>query len=264
MAGGDDDGMPDPRRAGRRPAPVRSDLPATFTPDTLRDMDLSTVRRLSRPNNGVLTESEQRDFDAAVRTVMQEPASRLRRSRQRVDPGRAEALDPELRRSYLRAQARLNAQAERARASFPQLSTELDDTTPDPSDRSDRPARSEPSTPTDEPDQAADGETDDTTLGTFEAEIEETSDTLVLLERIASIEQQQLEHHRAQALRDVRGLFFALVVSVAVIVSGVAPLVAADPRRRLLILAWTAIVCVIAGVVYAVVRAVQLRTTDAD
>ena len=83
----------------------------------------------------------------------------------------------------------------------------------------------------------------------MESEIEQTSDTLEILERIASIQLQQLEHQRTQVLRDTRGLFFALMVSVAVIVAGVAPLVEAEPDDRRVIVLWTLAVCAAAAAV---------------
>ena len=114
--------MPDPRRSGRRRPPLqRSDLPATFTPETMRELDLATLRRLSQRNNRILSADEQRDFDMALGEVMREHTDRMQQSLRRFDPDRAEGYDPELRRSYLRTRARLAAQAERARTSFPQL-----------------------------------------------------------------------------------------------------------------------------------------------
>ena len=66
-------------------------------------------------------------------------------------------------------------------------------------------------------------------------------------------------------LRDVRGVFFALLVSVAVIVAGVTPLVQAEPHERWLIVLWTLVVCGLAGVGYAIVRAAQSdRTPKSD
>ena len=63
----------------------------------------------------------------------------------------------------------------------------------------------------------------------------------------------------------MRGVFFALLVSVAVIVAGVTPLVQASPHERRLILVWTLAICATAGVVYAIVRARQSkRSPDAD
>ena len=105
---------------------------------------------------------------------------------------------------------------------------------------------------------------DDISLGELESEIEQTSDTLEILERIASIQLQQLEHQRTQMLRDTRGLFFALMVSVAVIVAGVAPLVEAEPDDRRVIVLWTLAVCA-AAAAYAIVRAAQpKRGTHSD
>jgi hypothetical protein len=231
----------------------RSELPKAFTPETLRTMDRRRVRQLSRPGNGVLSADEQREFDAALRVLMQEQASKLQQSLRRFGPDRADEFDPELRRSYLRTQARLAAQAERARSTFPGLDDANVDALPEPS-----PVDSEGDERSD------DDEEDDETLASLESDIEQTSDLLVLLERIATIEQEQLEHHKAQELRDVRGVFFALVVSVAVIVAGVAPVVDAMPSQRWLILAWTAVVCGTAGLVYALVRAVQLRGDDGE
>jgi Flp pilus assembly protein TadB len=152
-----------------------------------------------------------------------------------------------LRRSYARAEERLAAQARRTRRAFPQLTADWD-------------AVAEP------PESANTPEHDDgLSVGELESEIEQTSDTLEILERIASIQEQQLEHQRAQGLRDVRGVFFALLVSVAVIVAGVAPVVEAAPGERRLMLVWTVVICASAGLVYAIVRTRQSRRVpDAD
>ncbi len=234
--------MPPPQRPDRRPL-TRADLPATFTPDTIRQLDMATIRRLSHRNNGVLSADEQRSFDLAVREVTRPTTDWLDQSLRRFGRDRAEGFDPELRRSYLRTRDRLEAHAQRARTSFPEAGRMDRDTTP----------TALPTPATEQTDDAG----DDVSLRSFENEIEETSEMLVVLERIASLEQQQLEHHRSQVLRDVRGVFFALVVSVAVIVSGVAPLVEATPHRRGLILLWTLAVCAVAGVAYAAVRLTQ-------
>jgi hypothetical protein len=229
--------------AGRRPDRhqlTRADLPDEFTPETVRRLDIFTVGRLSHAGNGILTADEQRSFDEALRNVMQDTTERLDRSLRRARRGTG-GLDPQLRRSYARTEQRLEQQARRARQAFPQLTGDWDE-------------------PVDEPEPPASAEADEEiSLAALESEIEQTSDTLELLERIASIEQQQLEHHQSQVLRDVRGVFFALVVSVAVIVAGVAPLVEADSHDRRLIALWTLAVCVAAGAVYAIVRAVQIR-----
>ncbi len=238
--------MPGGARRDRRPL-TRDELPAEFTPETVRRLDVFTVRRLSQRGNGILDDDEQRRFDEALRSVMQDTTNRLDDSLRRVRRGAPAGLDPPLRRSYARTEERLAAQARRARETFPQLTGAWNET--------DAP-----------PEPSANGEPDDAiSLGALESEIDETSDTLEILERIASIQQQQLEHQRSQVLRDVRGLFFALLVSVAVIVAGVAPLVQAEPHQRTLIALWTLVACAVAGVVYAVVRATQSdRDPNAD
>ncbi len=237
--------MPPPQPFGREPL-TRADLPEVLTPDTVRRMDMRTVRRLSRPGNGVLSADDQRAFDEALRQVMQGTTDRLDQTLRRARPtGPPVDLDPELRRSYMRTRARLATQARRTQENFPQLTSEW----------------GVPTEPADPPpaEVTGAGSDDDVSLGTFESEIEQTSDTLEILERIASMQLQQLEHQRSQLLRDVRGLFFALLVSVAVIVAGVAPLVEAAPDKRRQILIWTLVVCGLAGLVYAVVRAAQSR-----
>jgi hypothetical protein len=229
--------MPAGHRPGRLPL-TREDLPDQFTPDALRGLDLSTLRRLSRRGNGILTDDEQSAFDESLRVVRQGTTDRLDQALRRAGRGGSGTWDPELRRSYERTRERLTAQAERARERIPEL-----------------PATAEPVPDALEPAPADDEE--NINLAALESEIEQTSETLEILERIASIEQQQLEHHQSQALRDTRGLFFALLVSVAVIVTGVAPLVEAGQHERRVILLWTLLICVVAGIVYAVVRAAQ-------
>ena len=100
---------------------------------------------------------------------------------------------------------------------------------------------------------------DDVSPSSLELEVEQTSETLDMLERIASLQQQQVEHQARQLLSETRGLFFAFLVSVAVIIAGVAPLVEAEPHERLQIVLWTLIAVVVAGVVYIVVRGLQSK-----
>jgi FtsH-binding integral membrane protein len=89
--------------------------------------------------------------------------------------------------------------------------------------------------------------------------VEQTSETLDMLERIAALQQQQVEHQARQFLTETRSLFFAFLVSVAVIVAGVAPLVEAEPYERLQILLWTLVAVAAAGLVYVVVRGRQSK-----
>jgi hypothetical protein len=234
--------VPAGRRPDRRPL-TRADLPDELTPDAVRQLDIWTIRRLSDRSNGILSADEQRSFDQALRTVMQDPAHRLEQRLRRGRSGGPSGLDPQLRRSYARAEERLATQARRARQAVPQLTRDWD-----------APAELPDSEP--EPTEAQD---DSISLGELESEIDQTSDTLEILERIASIQQQQLEHQHSQVLRDTRGVFFALVVSVAVIVGGVAPLVEAKAHDRALIVVWTLAVCGAAAAVYAIVRAQQSK-----
>lgn len=219
-----------------------------FTPETVRQIDVRTIRHLAGRRTGVLSADEQRQFDAALREAMLATNDRLDRSLGRFGREGPGFADPELRRSYERTRARLAAQAERTRATFPEVE-------PGPA-----PPSATPDVDLTGPDVDLSGdERDDVSLGELEEEVEETSDLLTALERIAAIEQQQLEHHQSQVLRDVRGVFFGGLVSVAVIVAGVAPLVEAEPDQRRLILAWTVAICTAAGVVYAGIRATQSR-----
>ncbi|MCW2757816.1 MAG: hypothetical protein JWO46_1562 [Nocardioidaceae bacterium] len=223
---------------GRRPL-TRADLPAELTPETLKNLGFGTLRQLARPGNGVLDAEEQRQFDAAFREVMQGTASRVNESLQRVRRGEPGNLDPAMRRSYERMQQRLAEQAGRVRESFPELALDV------PPDTDETPTTTEET------------HEDDVSPGDLEQEVEQTSETLDMLERIASLQQQQLEHQESQLLSETRGFFFAFLVSVAVIIAGVAPLVEAEPHDRLLIVLWTVAAVAVAAIAYAVVRAVQ-------
>jgi hypothetical protein len=230
-------------------------LPDEFTPETLRAMGIRTAHALSRHDNGVLTRDEQVAFDRALRQTLQQSTDRLGRSVGRARRAAPETSDPELRSSYLRTQMRLAEQAKRARRTFPQLTEQWESEDAAGADADDATAVAvEP------PGDDAQSGDDDVSIATFESELEQTADTLELLEQIAKIQQQQLEHQRSQLLSETRGIFFALAVSVAVIVAGIAPLVEASGHDRALILGWTAVVCVVAGLGYAAVRAFQSRS----
>lgn len=233
----------------------RSHLPDELTPEAVRAMDVRLARRLARPGNGILSAADQAEFDRSLREVLQDSTERLGRSLGRTRRGGAPpTTDPGLWRSYQRTQMRLDDQARRARRAFPQLTQGWE------VDVESEAEPGEPPAPADlTAEDGGDGEGADVSIGTFESEIEQTTDTLEILEQIATIQQQQLENQRSQLLSETRGLFFAGAVSVAVIVAGVAPLVEASPHERRLILVWTAVVCVLAGLVYAAVRAVQAR-----
>ncbi len=224
-----------------RPALTRADLPAEFTPETLRHVGFRTLRELAQPDNGVLDPEEQHQFDAALAEVMRGTRSVVNESLERARRGGPGNLDPAMRRSYRRTQQRLADQAGRVRETFPELGI---DPSYDPAESPD-------------PDAAATTEAaqeDDVSPDGLEQEVEQTSDTLDMLERIASLQEQQVEQHANQVLSETRGFFFAFLVSVAVIVAGIAPLVEADRHDRLLILLWTVAAIVVAGLVYVLVR----------
>ncbi len=233
-----------------RPALTRADLPAEFTPETLRHVGFRTLRELAQPDNGVLDAEEQQQFDAALAQVMRGTTTVVNESLQRARRGGPGNLDPAMRRSYLRSQQRLGDQAERVRESFPELAI-------DPSYDPAQSADPDSATTTEAP--RGDDVSDDVSPDGLEQEIEQTSETLDMLERIASLQEQQVEQHANQLLSETRGIFFAFLVSVAVIVAGVAPLVEADPHDRLLILLWTLAAIIVAGLVYLLVRRRQAK-----
>jgi hypothetical protein len=232
---------------------TRADLPEEFTPETVRSLGFRAVRQLAKHGNGILTDEEQQQFDGVWRSVIADTSSRVEAALERAQRSGHDHSDPELRRSYARTQRRLEEQARRTREAFPQL----DWPTEPPAVLVRAPDAT--TAGTDHADDT-DDTGDDVSVERLTEEIEETATTLELLDRIATIQQQQLEHQESQRLLDTRGLFFAFVVSVAVIIAGVAPLVEAEPHDRMLIAVWTLGVCVLAGVVYALVRAVQRRS----
>jgi hypothetical protein len=246
--------VPSLERPSRRPL-TREDLPAELTPEALRHLSLRTLRQFARPDNGVLNPEEQRQFDAALAEVMRGTRSVFNESLERAHRGGPGNLDPALRRSYQRTQQRLATQARRAQDSFPELAI---DTSFDPAEAPESRASTTTLDPVDTVD-SVDRVDEDLTPDAIEQEVEQTSETLDMLERIASLQQQQLEHQESQLLSETRGFFFAFLVSVAVIIAGVAPLVEAEPHDRLLIVLWTVAAIAVAGLVYALVRGVQVR-----
>ena len=234
---------------------TRADLPAELTPETLRGLGFGTLRRFADHRNGVLDAEEQKQFDAALVEVMRGTRDRVSETLQRARRPGPSALDPAMRRSYQRTQQRLAEQTRRASASFPELGLDDPDGSAEPSD----PGTTTPTggLPVDESPSADSTQDDNLSPHALEQEVEQSSDTLDMLERIASLQQQQLAHQESQLLTETRGVFFAFLVSLAVIVAGIAPLVEAEPHERVLIVVWTVVVTVAAGVVYALVRRFQ-------
>ena len=252
--------MTSPRRHDRQPL-TRSDLPAEFTPESLRHISFQTLRSLAQPGNGVLDASEQPQFNAALAELTRGTASLVDESLRRARRGGPPNLDPAMRRSYQRTQQRLAEQAEDARRRFPDLAiAPVPDSSPAPVPNPpapvvDSPPPLVPVTPT-----TTEAATDDhISPDTLEQEFEHNSETLDMLERIASLQQQQLEYQESKLLSETRGLFFAFLVSVAVIIAGVAPLVDAEPHERILIVVWTVAATAVAGLAYGLVRWIQMK-----
>ncbi len=252
--------MTPPERPGRHTV-SRADLPDEFTAETVRRLGFRTIRQLSQPGNGILSPPEQAAFDAALRDVMQPTTDRLDATLRRAKGGGPGNLDPQMRRSFARTQQRLAEQARRARENFPELTTEWDPATGETSteESTQTPTRTPTGGTTPASPEAEASAAEDESLGSFEDDVEQATTTLEMLERIADIQQHQLEHQESQLLSETRGIFFAFLVSVAVLVAGVAPLVEAEPHDRWLILIWTLVTIVAAGVVYALVRMRQSK-----
>lgn len=229
---------------------TRADLPAELIPETLRHLGFGTLRELAHPANGILDAQEQQQFDAALTELRRGATSLADESLERARCGEPGNLDPDMRRSYPHMQQRLAEQAERARMRFPELTV--------------GPGSGAAEAPVTDTAPATEKTIDDdVSPDTLEQQVEQTSETLDLLDRIATLQQQQLEHQERQLLSETRGLFFAFLVSVTVIVAGVAPLVEAEPHDRLLIVLWTVAAIAVAGLAYAIVRAVQARRRSA-
>lgn len=236
---------------------TREDLPTELTPETLRHLDLHTLRQLSRRDNGVLDPEEQQQFNAAYAEMVRDTNLLLDESLRRAGRGGPGNLDPNLRRSYVRTQQRLAEQAQRVRESLPAVPA--GPTGPVQTGETGTADTTEPAEPA-EPEESTSTEASDVVSpDTLEEQLEQTSATLDMLEQIASLQQQQVEHQHRQLLGETRGIFFAFLVSVAVIIAGIAPLVEAPPHDRWLIIAWTVVTIAVAGVGYGLVRTRQRK-----
>ena len=80
------------------------------------------------------------------------------------------------------------------------------------------------------------------------------------MSEIADVSKRTYALEQQRDLQTTRGVFFGFVVSVAVLVAGWAPLVAAEEwSERIWILGLTLATCAVAGLVYALVRRRQNR-----
>ena len=85
------------------------------------------------------------------------------------------------------------------------------------------------------------------------------------MSEIADISKRTFSLEQQRDLQSTRGVFFGLVVSVAVLVAGWAPLVdESDWTDRLWIIGLTVGTCLIAALVYALIRRRQNRRISTD
>ena len=251
---------------------TRADLPDELTPETIRRLPLSTLRRLAQPGNGILRPEEQASFDAALHEVMSETAGRVSRQVNRPDwatvlrdantrgarrgggPGRPSRVDEHLGRLA----RRIDQQVADAEA----LAPGVDWSFAQPPEVS-PPADTETTETTDSIDSTG-GDTE--TVSDLEQRLSEQMELVEVMSEIADVSKRTYELEQQRDLQNTRGVFFGFVVSVAVLVAGWAPVVAADDwSERFWILCLTVGTCVLAGVVYALIRRWQNRhRPDAD
>lgn len=260
---------------------TRADLPDELTAKTLRRLPLATLRRLSRPGNGVLTAAEQASFDAALHEVMSETARRVSRQINRADVARV-LRDANARRSgagagrrpsrsdeqLRRLALRIGEQVDLAEGLAPDVDWSFAQSALEPSTKPSTKATTEPST---EPatQEAATGpatqelttdDDDDATVSDLEQRLTDQVELVQVMSEIADVSKRSYALEQERDLQNTRGVFFGFVVSVAVIMAGWAPLVAArDWPERMRTIGLTLATCLVAGVVYALVRLWQRR-----
>lgn len=236
-----------------------------FTPESLRGIPMSELGRLARPGNGVLSAEEQPAFDAALHALMSDAARRVSRQMDRADwkrtvreargkggrPGGVERptrVDQQLHRL-----ARgIEEQVDRAEALAPAVDwsfAQADET----------PVTPDTPTPAD-----SDGSSSET-VADLEQRLTEQVELVQVMSEIAEVSKRTFALEQQRDLQTTRGVFFGFVVSVAVLVAGWAPIVAArDWDERAWTLGLTLATCVAAGIVYALVRRWQNRHRPAE
>lgn len=226
---------------------------------------MSVLRRLASPGNGVLSSDEQVSFDASLHEVMSEAAGRVSRridrsdwanvrrdldargARRRGPPGR---VDEHLRR--------LTTQIDRQVDAAEALAPGVDWSFAQP-DADTRPAEADRASTT------VTTEGDSETVTDLEQRLTEQVELVQVMSEIAEVSKRTYALEQQRDLQTTRGLFFGFVVSVAVLIAGWAPIVAADDwTERGWILGLTVATCVTAAMVYGLVRSRQERHRSAD
>lgn len=253
--------MPEPRR-DRAPALTRADLPDEFTPDTVRALPVGTLRALADPRSGLLTRDEQRAFDRAVHEVMRETAQRVSGRLDKADwpavrgAGTRRGPASKADRQLERIARRIGRQVDLAGT----LAPDVDWSFAQPA----APADTSSPAPPAEPDEPA-AEDDSGTVSDLEQRITEQVELVEVMTDIADISRRTYALEQQRDLQSTRSVFFGFVVSVAVLVAGWAPLVAADDwAERWWIIGLTVGTCALAAAVYGLVRWSQRRAADAE
>jgi hypothetical protein len=251
---------------GRPQEITRADLPEQFTPETIREIPINVLGRLARPGNGILTPEEQSSFDVALHEVMSETAGRVSRRLNRADwanvvrdahaggrggrrQGRSERVDEQLRRL---AQG-IGQQVDLAEG----LAPGVDWSFAQPPEVA---STKEPTGPTGPAEPVETVAESNDTVSDLEQRLTEQVELVEVMSEIADVSKRTYALEKQRDLQSTRGVFFGFVVSVAVLVAGWAPVVAADDwSERFWILALTVGTCVVAGLVYALIRMWQTR-----
>ncbi len=257
------------------PGLTRADLPARFTPDTIRGLTISVLRQLSQRDNGVLSQADQAEFDAALREVMSLAAQRVTSQIDREEWGRVRGITRGLDRGRFQGRNRSREQdvrrladrIDRSVLQAEQLAPGVDwsalqvsgapATTPSPATSSD-PASGTGSAGSSVV--AATASNDNQTIAELEDRLAEQVELVQVMSEIADMSRRTYALERQRDLENTRNVFFGFIVSVAVIAAGWAPLVADhDWDDRWQIVGLTFATLTIAGVVYYLVRVFQKR-----
>ena len=246
---------------------TRADLPEELTPEVIRRLPMSTLRRLAKPGNGVLRPEEQADFDAVLHQVMSETAGRVARQVSRPDwqevlrdagargARRAGAGPPSRVDEHLNRMAkRIDRQVDAAEALAPDVDWSF-------AQPALRPSGEPPAGPPPEPPAPIEtSDADSETVHDLEERLTEQVELVQVMSEIADVSKRTYALEKQRDLQTTRGIFFGFVVSVAVLVAGWAPLVAADDwHERIWVLGLTLATCVAAGLVYGLIRRWQNR-----
>jgi hypothetical protein len=249
--------MPDERRAL-----TRAEVPPEFTPEAIRALPISTLRRLADHRNGILSREEQQAFDQGMRELMRGTAERVSRQLSKADwsgfrrdesarsdrPGRPSSrADMQVRRLA----HRIGQQVDVAETLAPEVDWSFA--------QADPPEPLAPESPAPESVDATDDH--EGTVPDLEQRITEQVELLEVMSEIADMSKRTYDLEQQRDRQSTRTVFFGFVVSLAVLVAGWAPLVAAeDWDERIWIIGLTLGTCLVAGAVYGLVR--RWQTND--